>query len=226
MPKTHFSEETLHFYRELRNNNNRPWFQEQKERYDLVKEESHEFLAIIEDAMNQHDDIERAKVLRIYRDVRFSKDKTPYKTSLSISFTRRKPGLRGGYFLQVTPGDQSFIAAGFWNPESSDLKLIRQNIDFDHQNFRKAINSPPLKKVWGDMQGVQVKTSPKGYDKNHPAIDLLRHKQFIFTRSYSDTDVTTPEFVGNISKSFQAIRPFFDYMSMILTHDLNGEPLY
>ena len=226
MSKTHLSQETLRFYKDLRNNNNRPWFQEQKGRYELVKEESKSLLGSIEDAMNEHDDIERAKMFRIYRDVRFSKDKTPYKTSISMSFHRSKPALRGGYYVQVTPGGHSFIAAGFWNPESSDLKLIRQNIDFDHQNFRKAINTPSLTKIRGEMQGDQVKTSPKGYQKEHPAIDLLKHKQFIFTKAYSDKDVTSPTFVDSISESFQAIRPFFDYMSLILTHDLNGEPLY
>lgn len=128
--------------------------------------------------------------------------------------------------MQVTPGDQSFIAVGFWNPEPSDLKLIRQNIDFDHQNFRKIINTPSLIKVWKTVQGDQVKTSPKGYSKDHPAIDLLKHKQFIFTKAYSDKDVTSPKFLASISKSFHAIRPFFDYMSNILTHDMNGEPLY
>lgn len=226
MPKTHFSQETINFYRDLRDNNNRPWFQEQKGRYDLVKAESKEFLSSVEDVMNEHDDIERSKIFRIYRDVRFSKDKTPYKTSISMSFHRRKPALRGGYYVQVTPGDQSFIAVGFWNPEPSDLKLIRQNIDFDHQNFRKIINTPSLIKVWKTVQGDQVKTSPKGYSKDHPAIDLLKHKQFIFTKAYSDKDVTSPKFLASISKSFHAIRPFFDYMSNILTHDMNGEPLY
>ena len=226
MSTSHFSKETMTFYNELRENNNRPWFQDQKSRYDLVKSESKEFLGSLEDAMNENDDIERAKMFRIYRDVRFSKDKTPYKSSISMSLHRRKPALRGGYYLQVTPGNNSFIAAGFWNPESSDLKLIRQNIDFDHQNFRKAIGSPSLVDVWGTVQGDQVKTSPKGYSKDHPAIDLLRHKQFIFTKTYTDEEVTSPKFVGNITKSFQAIRPFFDYMSLILTHDLNGEPLY
>ncbi len=226
MPKTHFSQESINFYSDLRENNNRPWFQEHKGRYELVKEESKDFLGNVEDTMNKHDDIERSKIFRIYRDVRFSKDKTPYKTSISMSFHRRKPALRGGYYVQITPDDQSFIAAGFWNPEPSDLKLIRQNIDFDYQNFRKAINTPSLAKVWGKVQGDQVKTSPKGYSKDHPAIDLLKHKQFIFTKAYSDHDVTSPAFVEDISKSFRAIRPFFDYMSTILTHDLNGEPLY
>ena len=226
MSTTHFSKSSINFFKELNKNNNRPWFQENKGRYEQVKSESKSFLNTWEERMNEHDLIERSKLFRVYRDVRFSRDKTPYKTSISMSLSRQKPKLRGGYYLQVTPGGQSFIAAGFWNPESSDLQLIRQNIDFDYNNFYKSIREANLTAHWGTMQGNQVKTSPKGYSKEHPAIDLLKHKQYIFTKTFSDKEVMGAAFLNNVNDAFKAIRPFFDYMSEILTHDINGEPLY
>ena len=226
MPTSHFSKTAIEFYKEIRENNNRPWFQDHKDTHDSVRDESKEFLQSWEEKMNKHDLIEKSKLFRIYRDVRFSKNKTPYKTSISMSLSRQKPKLRGGYYLQITPDNQSFIAAGFWNPESSDLKLIRQNIDFDYDNFNKSISDPLLVSEWGELQGDKVKTAPKGYSKDHVAIELLRYKQFIFTKNFNDQEVTHPDFLNRVDYAFRAIRPFFNYMSEVLTHDINGEPLY
>ncbi len=219
------SKSSLLFLKDLAANNNRPWFAEQKDRYEEVKKESKAFLSELEAEMSKVDKIEKTKLFRIYRDVRFSKDKTPYNAHISMSMSREKPYLRGGYYLRIKPGE-TILAVGFWNPNSSDLKLIRGNIDLDPQSFREAISAPSILEHYGHMQGDTVKSAPKGYSKEHPAIDLLRHKQFLFSKEYSDAAVTQNNFLPKVVADYQAVRPFFDYMSDILSHNLNGEPLY
>ena len=219
------SKKTIDFLNDLKTNNNRPWFTESKKRYQNANDEIKTFLAALVDEMNKSDSIESFKLFRIYRDVRFSKDKTPYNYHFSMSMSRTKPYLRGGYYVRITP-DESAIACGFWGPNPKDLKLIRQNIEVDAEPFRRALKSKELVTTFGDLEGDQVKTAPKGYSKDHPAIDLLRYKQFILSRKYSDKEVCATDFVQQIARSFQTARPWFDYMSDVLTHNLNGEPLY
>lgn len=216
---------TLSFLKDLQENNNKPWFTENKPRYQEAHQNIKDFLASLSTEMDKIDQIEKAKLFRIYRDVRFSKDKTPYKGHFSLSFAREKPYLRGGYYLQVGP-KETFLATGFWNPEPKDLVLIRANIDLAPKDFKKAISASSVKKVYGSIQGDAVKTSPKGYSKDHPEIEYIRMKQFIFTKTYTKKETLDPGFYKQAAKDFKAIRPFFDYMSDILTHNLNGEPLY
>ncbi len=217
--------DTIAFLEDIRKNNNRPWFQANKERYLDAQKNVKDFLLSLETEMNKIDSIEKIKLFRIYRDVRFSKDKSPYNSHWSMSMGRTKPYLRGGYYLKLNP-EGGMIACGFWNPNSSDLSLIRGQIDQDPKAFRKAINNKKLKQVFGQMGGEAVKTAPKGYNKDHPAIDLIRHKQFIFTKEFSRKEVHDKDFLKQVVLSYKAIRPFFDYMSDILGHNLNGEPLY
>ncbi len=224
--QNHISEDTLLFLSELQENNNRIWFEENKPRYKLIHQEIKAFLANLVEEMSKNDQIEKSKVFRIYRDVRFSKDKTPYKGHIGLSMNRQKPALRGGYFLRIMPGNQSMLACGFWNPNPTDLRLIRDNIALDVERFEKAIHSKSVSSTYGSMVGDAVKTAPKGFDKNHHAIEWLRYKQFIFTKSFSDIEVSNPKFLQSVVGAYGDIRPFFDYMSDILTHNLNGEPLY
>ncbi len=217
--------QTLRFLKDLKKNNNRPWFQKNKDRYTDWHTNGKAFLSALRDEMTKIDRIEKSKVYRIYKDVRFSKDKTPYKTHMAISLAREKPYLRGGYYLHIEP-EESFVACGFWGPNPHDLALIRSNIDIDPQAMRKAITASSIKNLFGELQGQTVKTAPKGYPRDHPDIDLLRHKQFYFTRRFDTDTVLSDGFLKEVVKSFKGIRPFFDYMSDILTHNLNGEPLY
>ena len=163
-------------------------------------------------------------MFRIYRDVRFSKDKTPYKTHFAGSFSRLGAHLRGGYYVHIKPGG-SFIATGFWNPNKEDLFRIRKELEMDASEFRKIITEKTFKKVWGELEGDEVKTAPKGFDKEHSDIDLIKKKQFIFIRNFSDKDVLSNAFIETLDESFKAIRPYFDLMSDILTTNLNGESI-
>lgn len=212
------------FLKELKDNNNRPWFQENKERFLVVKENMQAFSNELLNAMSHHDEIERMKIYRIYRDIRFSKDKTPYKAYLSGHFVRATKALRGGYYFHIEPNN-SFVGGGFWNPSSPDLKRIRQDIASDPEQLRSIINAPQFKKTFGTLDGNQVKTAPKGYKKDHPAIDLLRYKQFLISHKFTDKEVLAPDFAAKASKVFEEMRPFFNYMSEVLTTDENGVPI-
>lgn len=216
---------TLKFLSDVRKNNNRPWFQANRDRYELALDNVKSFITEWEKEMSKSDSIESKKLYRIYRDVRFSKDKTPYNSHWSMSLKRTKPYLRGGYFLKISP-DGGYIASGFWRPEPSDMRLIRSNIEFDPKAFKKAIHNKRLKSCWGELQGETLKTAPQGYPKDHPEIALLRHKQLLFSKTYTKKEMLDEGFLKDAVKSFKALRPFLDHMSDILGHNLNGEPLY
>ncbi|MDA9843802.1 DUF2461 domain-containing protein [Flavobacteriaceae bacterium] len=216
--------EIFTFFKELNQNNTREWFEPQKARFKALEAETKLFTEAIKTALNQTDEIEKAKIFRIYRDVRFSKNKTPFKTHFGISFHRKKPQFRGGYYIHIAPGD-SFIATGFWDPNKDDLFRIRKEMEIDAQELRGIMAKPKFKKHWGSLQGEEVKTAPKGFSKEHADIDLIKKKQYIFLKKFSDKEVLAPDFQKEIVTHFEAIRPFFDYMSSILTTDLNGVSL-
>lgn len=216
---------TLTFFKNLSKNNNREWFAEHKPEFKAIEAEIKKAYQHLEALMNTHDQIEKMKLFRIYRDVRFSKNKTPYKTHFGGSFSRRKPDLRGGYYLHIQPDDQSFIATGFWEPNKDDLFRIRKEFEMDDQEIRDILNDKTFKSVWGGFVGDELKTAPKGFDKEHPAIDLIRKKQFIFTKSFTDKEVLSENFLNEVNDAFISIRPYFDYMSSVLTTNLNGESL-
>jgi uncharacterized protein (TIGR02453 family) len=216
--------EVFKFYRALEKNNNREWFEPQKERFKVLEAEIKAFNDGVKTALQESDEIEKVKIFRIYRDVRFSKNKTPYKTHFGISFHRKKPNLRGGYYLHIAP-QNSFIATGFWNPDPKDLLRIRKEFEFDSEELLEITNKDNFKNIWGEIQGDSVKTSPRGFSIDNPSIDLIRRKQFIFIKKFDDKSVLSPEFQNQVIKSFKAIRPFFDYMTNVLTTDLNGVSL-
>lgn len=218
------TKEAFQFLKELNQNNNRDWFQENKSRFKTIETQVKEFYNGVKELLDKHDKIEKLKMFRIYRDVRFSKDKTPYKPHFAGSFSRLGAELRGGYYLRIKPGG-TFVATGFWDPNKEDLFRIRKEFELDAEEFRNIISEPSFKNIWGELQGDGVKTAPKGFDKEHENIDLIKRKQFIFVRNFSDTEVLSKNFLEEVDASFQAIRPYFDLMSSILTTNLNGESL-
>jgi uncharacterized protein (TIGR02453 family) len=212
------------FFRELSKHNNREWFDQHKPEFKALETSVKQFGETLKDKLNQHDSIDRFKLFRIYRDVRFSKDKTPYKTHFGMAWHRTKPYYRGGYYLHLKPNDV-FLACGFWDPNPIDLKRIREEIDLDGQEYRNLINEADFKSVWGELQGDKVKTAPKGYAKDNPNIDLLRFKQHIFMVRYTNEDVVAEDFIDRLDEALKAVRPFVDYMSDVLTTNANGESL-
>lgn len=217
------------FLKDLAQNNNRDWFQSNKHRYLDAHENIIAFMDDLIQEMNKVDRIEnesgKKSLMRIYRDVRFSKDKSPYKTNWMGSLQRKGKALRGGYFLSFAPGNKSVVGGGFYRPESADLNHIRKQIAQDPDLMRKAIKAKSVAATFGEMRGETLKTAPKGFPKDHPAIDLLRYKSYYFFTEVKDKDLKDKNAVKNVAKTLHKIRPFFDYMSEILTTDLNGESM-
>ena len=218
------SKSTLDFLKELKQNNNREWFNENKSTFEAEQKKVKEFYNSVMEHLKVSDLIEKVKIFRIYRDVRFSLDKTPFKSHFGGQFTRATNKLRGGYYLHISPGE-SFLAGGFWEPNKEDLVRIRKEFETDASEIRAIVNAPDFKKYFGTLKGDAVKTAPRGFDKNHPNIDLIRLKQFIVTRSFTDKEVLSPNFLTEVISSFKAMRPYLDYMSEVLTTNLNGESI-
>ena len=215
---------TISFLKELKLNNNREWFNDNKEQFKVIQAEVKKFALEIKESLSLSDNIEKLKIFRIYRDLRFSKDKTPYKKNIGMSFHRAKPELREGYYFEIS-ADESFIAVGFWNPNKEDLLRIRKEIEIDGEELKSIINQKKIKDIWGEIIGEELKTSPKGFDKDHEHIDIIKKKQFIFIKKLKEEDILDKNFQKELVNYFISIRPFFDYMSGVLTTNLNGESI-
>ena len=213
------------FLKTLMDHNNREWFKEHISIFRTAESNVKLFYSHLYSQLNHVDSIDNYKVFRIYRDVRFSKNKTPYKTHFSGSFHRTKPELRGGYYLHLAPNNESFIATGFWNPNKEDLFRLRKEFETDSEVLRAIIAEPRFKAVWGPLEGDELRSAPRGFDKQDQNIDLIRKKQFIFSKKYTDKEVLSERFTLEVIDSFKAIRPYFDYMSSVLTTNLNGESI-
>ena len=215
----------MDFLKSLSKNNNRDWFNSHKDNFM----EAHQNIISFADAllyeMNKHDIIEtpsgKKSLFRIYKDVRFSNDKTPYNTHWSGMFKRATRKLRGSYYFKIKPGG-SMLGGGFWGPEPQDMKRIRQDIDFNYKAWKKMLAGKSIVKNFGELTGEQVSTAPRGYAKTHPAIDLLRYKQFLLKHEFTDKEVCSPDFLYQVNDVFKKMRPFLNYMSEVLTTDANG----
>lgn len=213
--------EVLDFLNQLRQNNNREWFAENKAMFETAKSKAHTVFQGIYEQLTTIDEIEPLKKYRIYRDIRFSADKTPYKNHFSMFAGRLKPNYRGGYYLHIEPGN-SFIGIGFFGPEKDDLLRIRKEIELDNE-LQQILESQEIKKAFGKLEGEELKTAPKGFDKNHERIHLIRKKQFLLTHQLSDKEVLSSNFNQKVVEIFHTARPFLDYMTDVLLTNLNGE---
>ena len=226
MSPVKFPVSAFKFINDLKANNDRNWFVANKTAYL----QEHNLVAAFADGMlhelNQHDVIETPagakSMYRIYRDVRFSKNKTPFSTYWGGRFKRAGKQRRGGYYYHFEPGDKSFVMAGFWGPSAPDLKLVRDDIAFDSTPLRAILNSETFISNFGALQGDQLKTRPKGYDSEHEAVDLLRFKQYLLMRRFTDKEVLGDDFLNLANQAFKNTRHFLDYISEVLMTDTNG----
>ncbi len=208
--------QSMKFLTDLKENNHRDWFLSHKNAYTTAKEEFEIFVdALIHeiagfDASIAH---QRAKdcIFRIYRDVRFSKDKSPYKTHFGAHITaaakRSEIHTKAGYYIHIEPG-ASMLAGGAYLPEGPWLKAIRQEIAYNGDEFRGILDEPEFKKYFGEMEGEKLKRAPKDFEPDHPEIELLKHKSFLATNYCKDKAVTTSNFLTYATGVFRAMHPF------------------
>lgn len=210
---------TIHFLEQIASNNNKPWFDEHRNEYLSVKADFEHLAADVLKGMGELDPVFKeinAKdcVMRIFRDVRFSKDKTPYKTNLGAGFSSGGKSFPGaGYYLHIQPGGQSFAGGGMWQPESPKLKAIRQEIDYNFDEFNKIINDKHFKKMFGQIEGEKLVKVPKGYADDNPAIEYLKLKSFTVGCKISDADLTKKGIDKKVVDAFTTMKPFVDFLN-------------
>ncbi|MDO8316215.1 MAG: DUF2461 domain-containing protein [Flavobacterium sp.] len=221
------SKETLQFLDDLKANNNRDWFLENKKRYEAFKKDYQQLVADLLDAMKPLDpSLEMLEVknctFRINRDIRFSKDKTPYKSHLGIWLSSGAKGLnRSGYYIHLEKG-ASFIAGGLYCPESEDLKKIRKEIAYFHDDLEAILEEKDFKREFGDFDRNEkdtLKNPPRGYDKEHPAIELLKLKSFESSQKIEFSAAAKKDFVAVMSRKLIALKPLNDFINRALTSE-------
>lgn len=212
---------TLDFLRDLKYNNNREWFQENKQKYEEAHQNFKDFVEKVRQELEKSDAIEKVKYYRIYRDLRFSKDKTPYKIYFASHFTREGRYRRGGFYLEIS-AEEAWVGGGFWNPSKDNLNFIRKGIDGDANLFRNALNNPAFKKRFDGLKGEELKTAPKGYEKDEPNIDLLKKKQYFFSKTYPAETVRNPDFYREVAADYASLIPVLQVMTNYLVFDGNG----
>jgi uncharacterized protein (TIGR02453 family) len=212
---------TLEFLGKLRDNNNRMWFQENRTAFDQAQEAFAIFIdALIRDLgkfENMAGVSAKDCIFRIYRDIRFSKDKTPYKTNMGAEIVGggRRSGRLGLYF-HIAPHDQSMIAGGLYMPSGEQITKFRQTIARDARKFKKIVNEKEFKKYFGKLEGEKLKTAPQGFARDHPEIELLKLKQVLVHHPLSDKQVLAPNVEAHVVGVCKAMKPFLDYLNDIL----------
>jgi|AntRauTorckE5430_2_1112549.scaffolds.fasta_scaffold00297_6 uncharacterized protein (TIGR02453 family) len=225
---------TLTFLRQLAKNNDREWFATNKPKYEAAQENVADFADALLGRLRESDVLAtengKKSLYRIYRDVRFSKNKDPYKVNIAGSFERDGKLRRGGYYFHLVPSgihdnfmNGTVIGGGFYGIERDDLKRVREEIAADATDLREIIGAPDFVRVFGELQGEKLKTAPQGYPKDHPNIDLLRYKNYYAFREFNDEEVLSANFLDLSHEALLTLRPFFDLFTDILTTDANGE---
>lgn len=215
---------TLAFLTDLVQNNYRDWFQANRPRYDAAKAELEAFTArLIDGAASFHplpNTSPKDCIFRINRDIRFSKDKAPYKPNFAVALG---PGGRHSgqidYYLHIQPGNESFLGAGMWQATPAQLATFRQEIDYNVDSLKGIIEAADFQAYFPEISGESTKTAPKGYSADHPDIDLLKRKQLFFMHRYTDKEVLKPNFADEVLRGCRLIKPYCDFLN-----DLFSEP--
>ena len=214
--------QALQFLQQLSKNNNKSWFDDHRDQYIDAKENFIQFATILLQELSKMDTSlaelnARKCIFRINRDVRFSKNKEPYKTNFGAFFTPQgKSAVKAGYYFHLEPG-ASFLAAGLYMPLPEHLNKVRQEIDYCYNDFKKIITSAPFKKSFGtlDMEQSLVRP-PKGYDEDNPAINYIKLKSFTCTKSLSDKDVLATDLIKKSMIDYKIVSPFVKFINQAL----------
>lgn len=213
---------TIQFLTKLKKNNSREWFNEHRNEYDAAKENFIELVNQILSQAGQFDqDISvltyKDCIFRINRDVRFSKNKDPYKNNMAAYFVKGgKKSWLAGYYFHFEPGDKSFIGGGLYGGEPNQIKKVRQEIDYDWEAFKGILQNKNFKKTFGDLsreEGMSLVREPKGYDKDNPAIDYIKLKNFIVSVPVTDEELTDQKLVKKIITAFTTMQPLLQFLN-------------
>ncbi len=213
---------TIKFLRDLKKNNNKPWFDKNRKVYEAAKADFAGFIQAVIDRHSKKDAsiknlLAKDCMFRINRDVRFSKDKSPYKTNFGASINKggKKAWDTAGYYFQVQP-DRNFGGGGIWMPESNVLKKVRQEIDYNFVDFKKIIGSKKFKSVYRDLDRSAeflLTRVPKGYEPGNPAADYLKLKSFVAISFFSNADLTSKDLVKKTITAFETLQPFIEFLN-------------
>lgn len=215
--------QTLQFLKELALNNNREWFQVNRKKYEDAKADIEKLVGELIQEISLFQDLGNLQVkdclFRINRDIRFSKNKDPYKNNMGAGIG---PGGKSAgkidYYLHIQPDGQSFLGGGMWSPLPEQLAKYRQEIDYNAQELKTIISNGTFREYFPEMHGEVLKTTPKGYAKDHPELELLKRKELFFVHRFTDKDVTSKQFTNEIIKGVKLLKPYCDYMNYILNH--------
>lgn len=214
-------EPILSFLADLKQNNNKAWFEQHRPDYEAARNTFEQFINDLIDEFRVPDHLQglsaRDCIARIHRDVRFSKDKSPYKTNLAAIIG---PGgwnpRQLGYYISLEPQARSRVAGGLYNPDPEQLDRFRQAIIEDAAELKKITQTKDFVEAFGTIEGDRLKTTPRGYDRAHPEIELLQLKQITVVHGFSDQEVLKPDFAGQVVKVCRTMRPFLDYLNDIM----------
>ncbi|MEO1049349.1 MAG: DUF2461 domain-containing protein [Bacteroidota bacterium] len=213
----------LDFLAELRENNNREWMEANKPRYKKVKEA---FNAVTADVINGIAEVDESLfgvepkhcVFRINRDIRFSKDKSPYKINMGAFIAEGgRKSEHAGYYFHLQPGDETMIAGGIYMPPAPNLAKIRQEIDYNAAELKKILDEKTFKSHFKQIEGEKLKRAPKGYPVDHPNIELLKLKSYIVWRKVKDKEMLKPGALEEIISTFRVIQPFNEYLNVAIS---------
>jgi len=212
---------TIKFLKELKKNNNKPWFDAHRKEYETAK---NDFAGFVQKVIDQHAKkdvtiknlVAKDCMFRINRDIRFSKDKSPYKTNMGAYFNRGgKKSLFGGYYFHCEPG-HSFVGGGLWMPGPPELNKVRQEIDYNFASFKKIIHSKKFNAVYKDLSRSEeyvLTRVPKGYEPSNPAAEYLKMKSFVALASLKDADLTSKNLVKKTTTAFEALQPMIEFIN-------------
>lgn len=221
------TKDSLQFLDDLRTNNNRDWFLDNKKRYEIFKKDYQKLVGDFLDVMKPLDpSLEMLEIknctFRINRDIRFSKDKSPYKDHLGVWMSSGVKGNnRAGYYIHLGQ-KESFIAGGFYCPEAEDLKKVRKEIAYFYEDLEEILNNKNFKATFKDFDRNEanvLKNPPRGYEKEHPAIEFLKLKSFETSQKFDINEVTKEDFVAKMSKKLILLKPLNDFINRALTSE-------
>lgn len=216
---------TLSFFRQLQKNNHKPWFDAHRAQYEAAKENIVEFLQAVIDKHGKKDpDIAslpaKSCLYRINRDIRFSKDKTPYKSHQAAGITKGgKKSPLAGYYLHIEPNGKSMIGGGLWMPEPNNLKKVRQEIDYCFDEFKKIVTAKKFISQFGDLyrgEDVSLVKVPQGFEKDNPAAEYLKLKSWLASREFADAEVTSKDFLKKVTDAMETMQPLLQFLNRAL----------